>query len=191
MIEDLKAQIFRELDTRDTDDLLRIWQTNDRVDWSDEAFEAIREILQKRLGELPPQSAPITVREALSSQDDHLEDWEEALLNDENQPDLYDVIEVLTLKRRVDILAVAVIVVNVLLGLLRVQFIRGILSGVLPSAASMGQALPELFGMVVGVGLNIAVLYFPLKMLVQILRILMQMEFNSRKTNTVPLLSEN
>lgn len=40
--------------------MLNIWQTNDRVEWSDIAFEVIQELLLDRLGEVPPQNPPIT-----------------------------------------------------------------------------------------------------------------------------------
>ena len=42
---------------KETEELLEIWSDNDRLEWSDEAFEAIRVILLERLGEVPPQAA--------------------------------------------------------------------------------------------------------------------------------------
>lgn len=48
-------QIVKQLEGRETDDLLNIWKKNDRQEWSDEAFDAIREILSQRIDSLPPQ----------------------------------------------------------------------------------------------------------------------------------------
>ena len=52
----LIAIIRNELQLRDTDDLLEIWQTNDREAWTAEAFEAIRLLLLERLGQVPPRA---------------------------------------------------------------------------------------------------------------------------------------
>ena len=48
------AQIEAVLQARETEDLQAIWERNDRQEWSDEAFEAIRRILIVRLGTVPP-----------------------------------------------------------------------------------------------------------------------------------------
>src|SRR5690349_3023093 len=51
----LVAVIKNELQLRETDDLLEIWLANDRSQWTDEAFEAMRQLLVERLGAAPPQ----------------------------------------------------------------------------------------------------------------------------------------
>lgn len=55
MKDDLKKQIRANLDFWDSNNLLKIWSANDRFEWSEEAFEVIREILEERLGTVPPQ----------------------------------------------------------------------------------------------------------------------------------------
>lgn len=45
--------IQKELSPRETEDLLEIWQLHEEEDWTEEAFEAIRLILQERLGYVP------------------------------------------------------------------------------------------------------------------------------------------
>ncbi len=187
MTEEFHAQIYRELDLRETNDLLEIWKTNDRVEWSDVAFDVIRDILLKRTGEVPPQSAPILEHQKVSEEQDDLEDWQEALLDDNNQPQLYDTVDVIDLNDKINKTVVAVIVVDIVLGLLNLQFVRSIFAGVLPSAAGIGQALPNIVGVAITVGLQILLTYVPLKVLGQILRILAQMEFNSRKPAPAPV----
>ena len=59
MSNKLRQQIYNTLNLRETEDLLDIWQTNDRVEWSETAFEVIEEILKQRLEEVPPQEEPI------------------------------------------------------------------------------------------------------------------------------------
>jgi hypothetical protein len=41
---------------KETDELLEIWSENDRLEWSDEAFDIIHGILLERLGDVPPQA---------------------------------------------------------------------------------------------------------------------------------------
>lgn len=59
MSDDLRKQIYNSLSQKETDELVEIWQTNDRVQWTEMAFDVIREILQERLGELSPQDEPV------------------------------------------------------------------------------------------------------------------------------------
>lgn len=54
MSEDRHAQQYRTFNQKETDELVEIWQTNNRYEWADLTFDVIREILQERLGELPP-----------------------------------------------------------------------------------------------------------------------------------------
>jgi hypothetical protein len=56
MSEDLKLQIRQRMLEKDTEELIAIWKKNDRTEWSDEAFEVVREILAERIGDLPAQS---------------------------------------------------------------------------------------------------------------------------------------
>lgn len=49
------AQIRNVWQLRETEDLLEIWQTNDRTTWTPEALEVIGQLLAERLGTLPPQ----------------------------------------------------------------------------------------------------------------------------------------
>ena len=116
-----------------------------------------------------------------SQEDEDLEDWEEKLLDDDNQPELYNTLEVLKLKDNINKVSVAVIVVYTLLGLLNFQFVRMLFQGVVLSTPEIVHNLPNMIFTALSVSLQILVLYFPLKALSQILRILMEMEFNSRK----------
>jgi hypothetical protein len=189
MSDEFCEQIYKELDLRDTDALLDIWQSNDRVEWSETAFEVIREILNKRLNEVPPQNEPILEHEEESVEDDRLEEWEIKLLDDEDQPEFYDTLEILSLKDNINKVANAVIVVYVLIGLLNFQFIRMLFQGTVLSLAGIMQTIPNMLITLLNIGLQILVLYFPLKALAQILRILMEIEFNSRKvSNSKPTL---
>ena len=181
MSEEFRNQIYKELDLRETDSLLDIWQSNDRVEWSDIAFDVIKEILGKRIDEIPPQNEPILEHKEESIEDDGLEEWETKLLDDKDQPELYDTLEVLSLKDNINKVANAVIVVYVLIGLLNFQFVRMLFQGTVLSFSGIVQTIPNMLVTLFSIGLQILVLYFPLKALAQILRILMEMEFNSRK----------
>jgi hypothetical protein len=120
-------------------------------------------------------------RESKAAIESTTDEWEDKLLDDDNQPDFYDTAEVLELKDNINTVAKAVVVVNIILGVLSLQYLR-----ILPLDDSLSfqeieEALWGLFINILVVGLEIVVTYYPLKALIQILRILMEMEFNSRK----------
>jgi hypothetical protein len=184
MSDDLRGQVYKNIALKETDELLDIWQTNDRAEWTDSTFEAIEEILKKRIGSVPPQGEPIlesSDEEIIEEDDDNLEGWESKLLDREDQPDFYDVLEVLSLKDNINKTAKAAIWVNIILAIVTFGSFQRILLGVFPSLDDLPGILWSLFVTVFVIGLNIAVIYFPLKALAHILRILMEMEFNSRK----------
>jgi tetratricopeptide (TPR) repeat protein len=56
---DLTAQIRAELQSRPTVALLEIWQANDRVEWTDLAFDLIAVILTERLHVVPPPAGTL------------------------------------------------------------------------------------------------------------------------------------
>ncbi len=178
----LRGQIRNNLNLKDTDELLEIWQTNDRVEWSDKTFEVLEEILKERINEIPLQDdAILDPAQHKSIEDDDFEDWEMKLLDDENQPDFYDTLEVLTLKDKINRVALAVIVVNIVIGLMTLPTIQGMLMGAFPTIGNIPAIIVSFVVVFLGVGIEIIITYFPLKALAQILRILMEMEFNSRK----------
>ena len=54
----LREHVRRQMREKETAELIAIWQENDREAWTDDAFEAVREVLLERLGELPEQGLP-------------------------------------------------------------------------------------------------------------------------------------
>ena len=54
--DDAIRQIESRLEHRDTQDLLHIWRTEARREWSEDGLRAIANILTRRLGALPPQA---------------------------------------------------------------------------------------------------------------------------------------
>jgi len=181
--EELRDHLYRNFNEKDTEELLVIWQANNRVEWSDLAFEAIEDLLEKRIGTLPAQNDPILDynHENSYNENDGLEEWEAKLLDNENQPELYDTLEVLNLKDNINKVAKAVVIVNVIYAILNFQTFQGFLLGVFPSLDEIPGVLMSLFWTVLLTGINIVIIYFPLKALSHILRILMEMEFNSHQ----------
>ena len=51
----LYQTVYRNMSMKETSELVSIWVRNDRSEWTDEAFEIIRDILVERLGNVPPQ----------------------------------------------------------------------------------------------------------------------------------------
>ncbi len=115
---------------------------------------------------------------------DGLESWEAKLLDDENQPEFYDTLEVLSLKDNINKVAKAVVIVYIAFALLNFRTFQGLLLGAFPSVDETPQILWSLLLTLLGAGIDIVIVYFPLKALNQTLGILMEMEFNSRKAKS-------
>lgn len=63
----LKSQILSSMKLKDTDKLISIWMKNNRAEWSDVAFEVVKEILLERGQVLPEQHEPNFVNEDRST----------------------------------------------------------------------------------------------------------------------------
>jgi hypothetical protein len=57
----LRRQVYANMQLRTTEELLEIWEKNDRGEWSDIAFNVVKKILKKRLGNVPEQPPPSKV----------------------------------------------------------------------------------------------------------------------------------
>ncbi len=179
----LREQIRGNMNVKETDELLAIWRSNIRVEWSDEAFDAILEILKERGAEIPKQDEPVYQIAEEKLTDDRLDVWEAKALDDENQPEFYDVLEVITLKDNINLAAKAIIVLYSLVNLLNFQGYVSLFSSYFIGHEEFMPFvyLVALIFMILNTVVNIAIVYLPLKALASILRILMEMEFRSRK----------
>jgi len=184
MSDDIRNQMYNELNLRETEDLLEIWYANDREGWSAAAYEVIQEILIRRLGEIPRQEVVVDEEtEAEDPEDDGLPEWEAKLLDDDNQPEYYDTLEVLELRDNINKTAKAVIVIYGLTNLMSYSYY----SFLIRSYFRVAEEYSLMVDMIVFVltclatVVAVAITYYPLKALTHILRILMEMEFNSRK----------
>ncbi len=181
MSDELREQIRNSLNQKDLYELLEIWRINNRVVWSDTTFEVLKEILKERIREIPQQEDPIlTSGESGKEDNGRFEDWEVNLLDSDRQPELYDPLDVIVFRKNVNGLIIATTVVYVLLALLNIQFVRMYLSGDQISFNDVILALPNIIVTGLSTLLQIVFTYFSLKALVHILKILMEMEFNSR-----------
>lgn len=59
MSEELRDQIYNNMNMKDTDELIEIWETNNRYEWTDTAFDVVHQILLNRIGKLPEQNDPV------------------------------------------------------------------------------------------------------------------------------------
>jgi hypothetical protein len=58
MDKEFIEQIRHSMEEKSTQELLEIWGDNDRTEWSDEAFVAVRRVLEARGEEIPIQGEP-------------------------------------------------------------------------------------------------------------------------------------
>jgi hypothetical protein len=184
MSADLHNQIYQNMNLKETGELLDIWQTNNREEWSDEAMEIVREILLERGVEIPEQVVILDAsEEEQDAGDDGLEEWEARILDDENQPDFYDPLEVMDLKDNINKTAKAVIIVYILEGIVYFSSYLPIVRSYFSNFQADALLIYFISFLVAALStaVSIAIIYFPLKALTYILRILMEMEFRSRK----------
>jgi len=185
MNNDLRKQIHNTLNLKDTNELLDIWQINNRAEWSDDAFDVIKDILMERGEEIFEQDDPIYEIEEGDEEalDEKLENWEIIALDAEEQPEFYSVADVLLLKKNINRVAKAAVIIYALIAILNIPWVSMLLRNGTVKFSDIFQFGYETIAVIISVAIQIAVIYFPLKALTHILRILMEMEFNSRKTD--------
>lgn len=181
MSNDLRKQIYNNFNLKETDELVEIWQKNDRAEWSEEAFGVIEEILRERIGELPAQNEPILEHEDIEEESEEDEFDSDILIDDENPPEFYNPYEVLRLEKWLNKAAIASIIASVISSLIALpQTQRMVWSYFMDDSKKLVAWLIAIVIFAFAVGLQCIIIYFPLKALGSMLKILMEMEFNSR-----------
>ena len=184
MTNELREQIRNSFNLKETDELLDIWKTNDRVEWSDVAFGVLKEILKERLGKVPRQNEPILEHK----KKEHRKEILDVVLSKEefknaDTAEFYEPKYVLKLTNWLDKAALISIGVSIALGLTEFPNTWVIILQYFHNIQNLNFVVTiiTIFIICIGVGLQILMIYFPLKALGYILRVLMEMEFNSRK----------
>ncbi len=184
MSDDLRQEIYNNMNLKDSDELLNIWVTNNRSVWSDSTFEVIGEILKKRNIELPPQDPPILEDLGNSDSKYNPKDFtpeERRIIEDENPPEFYDPFEVLNTSRRMEIMAKVMVGVVILSNAVKYSTTRNIVHAYFVQyPIPLLEFYITISVIMTNIIIGIAVTYFSLVTLSKILRILMEMEFNSR-----------
>lgn len=179
MSDNLRQSIYNNFSVKETEELLSIWQTNNRREWSELAFEVLEGILRERVGSVPPQNEPVL--EGQEEESDDLEDWEARLLDEKDQPEFYDTLEVLDLRDNIEKVAKAAVIIYILVNVVDSYSFQTLFLAGIPSMDELPTIAWNMFITIISTTLSIALIYFPLKALSHILRILMEMEFNSRR----------
>jgi hypothetical protein len=172
MSDDLRQQIYDNFNQKETEELFEIWQANNRKDWSDSAFEVLRQILQERLDQPPAQQEVVN-----KAFEEDLDD----VLDEENWPGFYDPENVILLDRWLNRAAIAAVVVTAILNLLQISDLHDTVSAIFNNQIWHLLAWPiSLLWACLNIAIEFIVVYIPLKALAYILKILMEMEFDSR-----------
>jgi hypothetical protein len=188
MSDNQRQQIYNTLNQEDTETLVAHWQRNNHVDWTDQAFEVMAEILRGRLVELPTQDKPVydaTEEEIEEQEEEDSEDVEDESEEEENEgsgPVFYEPQEVLSLVEWLDRAAGVGAVIAALMSAFTMPSLETMLTSFFPNIA-LGPVVITLVSVVISLvaaALQGALVYFPLKGLAYLLKILMEMEFNSR-----------
>jgi hypothetical protein len=173
------------MNSKNTDELLEIWQRNHRFEWSDEAFDVVIEILKERGVEIPAQNEPVNEQLEEENQGGYdITEVELKIINDNNPPAFYDPYEVLLLTKRLDWMITITITFIIVQNILNYPPYRDVAVGFFPAKPNsiVVYGISTLLALA-NAALSIIVIYIPLKVLARILRILMEMEFRSRKAS--------
>jgi len=178
----LHEQIYETWNLRETEDLLVVWQTNDRVEWSEDVFEVVEEILIKRGVEIPQQDPPVLVHESKDEKTQKiLSEQESKIVRYKNQPEFYNPLRVFKVCKRLNTAAKIMIVLVVIMNLVYLQNFIGLARSYSPLLSYPLLVLVGCILMGVNMAIDALIYYFPLVTLSHVLRILMEMDFNSRK----------
>lgn len=192
MSDDFRRQIRDNFEQKDTDELLALWQANNRAEWSALSFEVIEAILRERLGEIPAQGEPCYEHAKIDEKEPEVDQPAEddpasplyPFLCAENAPVLYRAQDVLRMERWLNGLAIVVPALTVLQGLVT-YWPAFSFRNVSFSAWLEKYCVNDLLviGLVIA---SAAISFITLKALAVILKMLMQMEFRSRGIGKKP-----
>ncbi len=198
MVEKLRAQIYQNFNDESTEKLVDIWVKNDRVEWSDLAFEVLEEVLQGRIHELPAQEEAVLEKDD-EEQESFFDKIQNQFLTDKGmddyldggtgeEPAFYDPAEVFKVYHLLNILAKAAIPVTIVISIFLVfGTTKGIVqSYFINSSQNMDFVVWSitLVIFILSTALSVAMYYYPLKALAYILKILMEFERNSSRTSS-------
>lgn len=183
--KDLQKHIYNNLNLKETDELVEIWKTNDRVEWSEAAFDVLKEILEQRLSEIPSQNEPVFEHAKPEINDYFYENLPLGMFSDpDNAPVYYEPKEILWTSFWLNRVAKAAVVITIIVSIPEIIRLQRIVLSYFMGKMEWS-FLSWLIASIVG-SLEIAVecfiIYFSLKALASIIKILMEMEFNSRLT---------
>ena len=178
MSDDSRQQIYDTLSQEDTEKLIGFWQHNNRAEWNDQAFEVMAEILHSRSVELPVQNEPVYKITEIEAEQADLEEGE----NERTGPVFYDPQAVLSLEAWLNRAAGAGAAIAAIMSALTLPNMQGTISSIFPSVLP-GSIVADLGAVIISLlaaALQGGIIFFPLKALATLLKILMEMEFNSR-----------
>ena len=182
MSDDLHDQIAASLSHKSTDELVEIWTTNDRAEWSDAAFGVIEAILKERLGTLPTQNQPILKDVEQKAASTVLETPTEEAGPSGYEPVFYQPRKVLELVRSLNRLVPIAVLVIAISGI-PIVFSLGDIFFTIFIYSAFGVLIAWTIAIVMGlliIAVECLIVLLLLKATAYILRILMEMEFNSR-----------
>jgi hypothetical protein len=169
MRNDIRNQIYRNLNQKQTEELIKIWQSQDHNAWTETAFELVEEILQDRIGDLSNLTKDYisnqTIEKAVNEDDD-------------DRPLFYEPEKAENIALWLDLSAILIVAIIIVSGILNL----------ISTKPTFVNAQWYIFAgiQILGLILQCLYYYFPLKALSKILNILMELELQSR-TKTVLL----
>ena len=176
-------EIYTHMQVKTNEELIQIWQENDHVAWHDEVFDIIAELLQERLGELPPQNEPIYTENQREEKKLALLQAKTVIYGDpDNQPEFYDPVEIMKLDQWLKWASI-LIVISTFLANFRLFYQEALYFFYVFKLQTPSEIIVVILSSVITILMIVGtciLFYFVLNALRLILKILMQMEFTSR-----------
>jgi hypothetical protein len=173
MTDPFRDSIIESMNTKETEELVKIWQEHDPEEWTETAYEVIAEILQERLGEVPPITGVV---------EENGDEEENEESEDDNPPVFYDPSKVLTLTKWINYAIYLGIASAALSKINQFDYYHDLVGSYFLYQPNTGflVIILTIIALVIDLGLTCVLIYFPFKALRYILQMLMEMEFNSR-----------
>ncbi len=171
-METEQKTIYSNLNRKETNELLNIWTEQNKNEWTEIALEVVKQILLERLGEIPEISQTSL---PIKNQRKNIEQ-----INSENPPEFYDPLQVWRLEKSLAIASKIMIGIIVIYSILNYKNTYNLVWPYFMEDRVMVSAI-SIFIVVINILVVVCIIYFPMKAFGKILRLLMQMEYNSRR----------
>lgn len=171
-MNNMREIVYSNLNLKSTEELVEIWKQKNKEEWTELALEIVEEILITRLGEIPDQI--MLFQENSENDDQHIK------LELSDTPEFYNPKDVIMVEKWLIRASNALILLITINSLFNYKSYYSMASAMLENNNVTGHYI-AVFMIIILLAINAAIIFFPMRGIGFVLKILMQIEFNSRK----------